>query len=237
MKTRILFKDAFSVIGKVGQGSAANAPTWISPIWNEAAPKFNEILHVIKRHDNGDAVGVWGAMNDIDEQNKRWNDTGKYMAGCEANVDAIAPNGWTKWIVPAQTYLVADCTMDTYGEIFGGICCSPNINIVGTVHERYPQPCNPSIIELYFPIASGMLICQSCSMPMSKPEDFGTEMDGCPNKDYCCHCYGRGAFFKEETMEQMIESCIPFCIDEYKSAEAARADMMKNFPKLKRWAK
>ncbi len=83
-----------------------------------------------------------------------------------------------------------------------------------------------------------MNICQSCAMPMGKPEEFGTEKDGAKNADYCCYCYVDGAFTKEETMEGMIETCIPFTLEAgvYKDAEAARADMMNIFPKLKRWA-
>ncbi|MCL2557504.1 MAG: zinc ribbon domain-containing protein [Treponema sp.] len=83
-----------------------------------------------------------------------------------------------------------------------------------------------------------MTICQSCSMPMTKPEDFGKEADGSASKDYCCHCYPKGAFNSpNETMEEMIETCIPFCREYYESDEAARADMTARFPKLKRWAK
>ena len=31
--------------------------------------------------------------------------------------------------------------------------------------------------------------CQSCGMPMEKPEDFGTSNDGGRNEEYCCYCY------------------------------------------------
>ena len=84
-----------------------------------------------------------------------------------------------------------------------------------------------------------MIFCQSCSMPLVKPEDFGTESDGSPSSEYCCHCYGNGAFFVDETMEEMIETCIQFVSNgnPYNSAEEARAAMQEFFPKLKRWAK
>lgn len=151
-----LYKDTFAVIGKAGQGSANNPHEWILPLWDEANAHFAEIIDVIRKDEKGAPLGVWGAMNDAEERNKRWGETGKYMAGCEADVDAAAPAGWTKWVVPAQTYLVADCTMDTYGEVFGEITNDPNIKITATVHERYPEPGNPNIVELYFPIAEGM---------------------------------------------------------------------------------
>lgn len=42
---------------------------------------------------------------------------------------------------------------------------------------------------------------------------------------------------KDETMEEMIESCIPFWINDSdcKTADDARNKMMKIFPNLKRW--
>lgn len=86
---------------------------------------------------------------------------------------------------------------------------------------------------------STAVFCQSCGMPLTKPEDYGTNKDNSRNREYCCHCYGNGAFFKEETMEEMIESCIPFVLNgqPYHSAEQARTAMQALFPTLKRWKK
>jgi predicted transcriptional regulator YdeE len=208
MNTRIIYKDAFSVVGKMGQGPAANPGVWILPLWENANAHFQEIGGLVRHSEDGGIAGVWGAMNDTDEQNKRWGEYGKYMAGCEADEDVQPPEGWTKWTIPAQTYLVADCTSDTYGEVFGRVTGDENISIVGTVHERYPEPGNPKLIELYFPIAAGMLFCQSCAMPMTKQEDFGTEADGGTSRDYCGYCYKQGRFETADTMEQVIEDCI-----------------------------
>jgi len=152
--TKYLYKDAFAVIGKVGQGPADNPQSWILPLWDAANAHFAEISGAIRKDENGVPL-VWGAMNDVGESNKRWGETGKYMAGCEAELDAQTPTGWAKWIIPAQTYLVAECTSDKYGEIFGSVTNDPSIEIVGTVHERYPQPGNPNVLELWFPVAAG----------------------------------------------------------------------------------
>ena len=80
-------------------------------------------------------------------------------------------------------------------------------------------------------------ICQSCGMPMVEEEHFGKNVDGQKNEDYCCYCYPNGAFSKDETMEEMIESCIPFMIKDGDCAdeETARAIMMEFLPNLKRW--
>lgn len=86
-----------------------------------------------------------------------------------------------------------------------------------------------------------MKICQSCGMPMSKPEEFGTNADGSKNEEYCCYCWVNGAFdgwCKDMTLEEMIENGIRFVI-EAKAAETeneARAMLKESIPKLKRWA-
>ena len=81
--------------------------------------------------------------------------------------------------------------------------------------------------------------CQSCAMPITEETHFGTNADGSKNADYCCYCYSEGRFAKEETMEEMIETCIPFTLEAgvYPDADAAREGMMAFFPTLKRWRK
>jgi len=236
MMRKYCYKDAFAVIGKMGQGAADKPQEWIAPLWPEAIAHFAEIEGLARKTESGAAL-CWGAMNDDAESNKRWGVTGKYMAGCETDVDAQPPEGWTKWVIPAQTYLVAEATQETYGDVFGTVTSDPAIEIVGTVHEFYPQPGNANVIELYFPVASGMVFCQSCAMPMMAATDFGSEADGSVSRDYCQYCYTNGSFAADETMEQMIESCVPFCREHYGSDEAARAAMQAVFPTLKRWAK
>jgi predicted transcriptional regulator YdeE len=164
MQKKIVYKDSFSVIGKMGQGPADDPKSWVTLLWEEATAHFSEIAQVIRKDENCAPVGVWGAMNDIGEQNRRWGESGKYMAGCEADANAAPPEGWVKWVIPAQNYLVVDCTLDSYGEIFGEIANDESITIVGTVHERYPEPGNPNVLELYFPIAAGDAL-----LPMRKP--------------------------------------------------------------------
>lgn len=79
-------------------------------------------------------------------------------------------------------------------------------------------------------------ICQSCAMIMG-PKDHGKNADGSVNKEYCRYCFPNGKFGKDETMEEMIESCIPFWLNDTdcKTAEDARRKMLTVFPNLKRW--
>ena len=81
-------------------------------------------------------------------------------------------------------------------------------------------------------------VCQSCAMIMSE-NDYGKNTDGSINKEYCKYCFPNGEFGKDETMEEMIESCISFWLndDDCKTEEDARNKMMKIFPNLKRWKK
>ncbi|MDT8716221.1 zinc ribbon domain-containing protein [Clostridium sp. 19966] len=83
------------------------------------------------------------------------------------------------------------------------------------------------------------LICQSCGMSISEEKFFGKNADGSKNEDYCCYCYPNGEFSKDETIEQMVESCIPFMIKdgECSDEETARSLLMEFIPNLKRWKK
>ena len=83
-----------------------------------------------------------------------------------------------------------------------------------------------------------MKFCQSCGMPLTKTEDFGTEKDGKLSEDYCVYCYKDGAFTADCTMEEMIEDCAPrmaqnmdWSVDECASLLGAI------LPTLRRWRK
>ncbi|MDL2284527.1 zinc ribbon domain-containing protein [Oxalobacter sp. OttesenSCG-928-P03] len=84
--------------------------------------------------------------------------------------------------------------------------------------------------------------CQSCCMPMTKPDDHGSNPDKTPSADYCRYCFQNGAFTREMDMEEMIEHCLKF-LDEYNkgaeetlSREDAAKQMRHVFPQLKRWS-
>lgn len=78
-------------------------------------------------------------------------------------------------------------------------------------------------------------ICQSCGMPM-KEEMYGTNADGSANAEYCKYCFENGAFHNPgETMEQMIETCVPFMVQEGIAEQDARAQLKAGLPRLKRW--
>jgi len=82
-------------------------------------------------------------------------------------------------------------------------------------------------------------VCQSCAMPMTKPDDFGTNGDGTKNGDYCSMCYVEGAFTEPKiTMEQMIEKVAAILVKHMNLPEDEAKEILKaTIPKLKRWMK
>ncbi|MCL2610929.1 MAG: zinc ribbon domain-containing protein [Defluviitaleaceae bacterium] len=82
------------------------------------------------------------------------------------------------------------------------------------------------------------IFCQSCGMPMTEENLHGKNKDGSKNEDYCCYCFPNGEFTNpNETLEQMIESCIPFIIEagEAPDEDSARKMCQEYMPNLKRW--
>jgi hypothetical protein len=82
------------------------------------------------------------------------------------------------------------------------------------------------------------VICQSCSMPMKIPSDYGTNADQSKNKEYCTYCLQNGKFTKPDiTMGEMIQGCIAIMV-KYGMPEAqAKKQMEVLIPTLKRWKK
>lgn len=81
-------------------------------------------------------------------------------------------------------------------------------------------------------------ICQSCAMPLSKPEDFGTNADGNKSEEYCFHCYQKGKFLDEGiTLQGKIDKNVKFAVQMGMPEETARNMAGKILPQLKRWSK
>jgi len=79
------------------------------------------------------------------------------------------------------------------------------------------------------------MICQSCGMPMTG-DLYGTNKDGSKNQEYCKYCYTGGAFHNpDETLEQMIDTCVPFMVEQGCSEGDARSQLNALLPQLKRW--
>ena len=158
-------KKSFIVIGKLGQGLTVESHNWIPMIWQEANNKFEEIRALAKTNNEGNILGIWGAMSDVSESFERWTDQGKYLAGCEVFEDATAPTGWTKWTIPSYKYAVVKCDQSTYQEKFNYMIQEylpdNNYSIVGAVHEYYDPEETNGVLYLYFPIEKNEEILRS----------------------------------------------------------------------------
>jgi len=82
------------------------------------------------------------------------------------------------------------------------------------------------------------IYCQSCGMPLSEESMYGKNADGTKNEDYCCYCYPNGVFASpNETLEEMIESCAPFLVEDgtCTDLDSAKKLLQEHLPTLKRW--
>lgn len=79
--------------------------------------------------------------------------------------------------------------------------------------------------------------CQSCGMPLLDEASLGTNADGSPNAEYCAYCYQHGDFTADLTMDEMIETCVPFMTQSHPELSPRQAHEMMRLvlPSLKRW--
>lgn len=114
MEIRKCVKESFTVIGK--EGSTDDGAGFIQRLWDDANTNFGEVAHLAKKDENGNLVGVWGAMTDQSRSFQPWSDgftKGLYLAGAECEDGVQAPAGWTKWIIPGFEYLYVECDHDS----------------------------------------------------------------------------------------------------------------------------
>ena len=145
-----IIKKAFVVIGK--EGSTLDGEGFIQKLWDDANGHFAQVAHLAKRDENGNLVGIWGAMSDLSHSFQPWEDgfsKGLYLAGVECVDNAEAPDGWTKWVIPGYEYLV----VENHDGAFVATIKKMNekgIALVGAVHD-YTDPATGKGY-LYFPI-------------------------------------------------------------------------------------
>ena len=136
MKIEQIVKDAVVVIGK--EGSTRDGQGFIQNLWADANAHFHEVQHLAKKDENGNLVGIWGAMSDFSRSFSPWENSfseGLYLAGVECDEHAQAPDGWTKWVVPSYEYL---CMESENGDTFPRVINymrENNIPLVGAVHD------------------------------------------------------------------------------------------------------
>lgn len=81
--------------------------------------------------------------------------------------------------------------------------------------------------------APKQLICQCCGMPL-EDEIVGHDKDGALNEDYCKWCYADGTYTYHD-MDDLIDTCVKFMLEQGFTEEQARAHMKATLPKLDYW--
>lgn len=136
MKLEKCIKESFTVIGK--EGSTNDGEGFIAKLWEDANSHFQEVAHIAKTDSNGNILGIWGAMSDFSHSFKPWENgftQGLYLAGIECLDDSEAPEGWTKWVIPAYEYLyVENEGGDTFSDVIEYLQKN-HISLAGAVHD------------------------------------------------------------------------------------------------------
>lgn len=145
-------KESFVVIGK--EGSTADGQGFIQNLWKNATENYSEIEELSKKDAEGTCVGFWGAMSNLERTFQPWEDNfskGLYLAGAECKDDAVAPDGWTKWVIPGYEYLYVESEgLDTFPKMIQYLS-ENNIALVGAVHDFTCPKSKKNY--MFFPIA------------------------------------------------------------------------------------
>ena len=124
------------MIGK--EGNTDQGEGFIQRLWEEANGRFDQVAALAKLDENGNLVGVWGAMTDERRLFLPWEENfskGLYLAGVECEADAQPPEGWVKWQIPGFEYLQAENKGDNVFADTLAYMQKNNIPLVGAVQE------------------------------------------------------------------------------------------------------
>ena len=150
MNVEKVSKNSFTVIGK--EGSTLDGEGFIQRLWQDVNGHFEEIEGLAKRDEQGNLVGVWGAMSDLTRSFRPWDDFSKglYLAGAECRDDAAAPEGWVKWVIPAYESLgVEHENNQTFAEMIKYMRGN-NLSLAGAVNDFTDPKTGKNY--MYFPI-------------------------------------------------------------------------------------
>lgn len=150
MDIKTCIKESFCVIGK--EGSTIDGDGFIQKLWADANNHFSEIEAIVKKDENGNPVGFWGAMSDFSRSFQPWHNfsEGLYLAGAEVINSAEAPEGWIKWVIPSYEYLYAKAGDNTFTEMTTYLQES-NLRLAGAVND-FICPSENGQLYVFFPI-------------------------------------------------------------------------------------
>ena len=136
MKIEKCMKEGFCVIGK--EGSTNDGAGFVQVLWQDANGHFDQVAPLAKKDEQGNLVGIWGAMSDLNRRFLPWEDgfsRGLYLAGVECDAEADAPEGWVKWTVPGFEYLRVEADgPDVFPKMIAYLQ-ENNLPLAGAVHD------------------------------------------------------------------------------------------------------
>lgn len=142
LKISMVERGPIAIIGREGYGDAAKGGQWVPPLWRDMQLHMSEIAPLVKHDETGKPAGIWGAMSDAGRRFFPWESDGLYLAGLEVDLDAAAPSGWSKWVLPAFKYLTVECTPQTYGPALQQTLLHElpdcGLELAAAVQEFYP---------------------------------------------------------------------------------------------------
>lgn len=162
MEYKFVDLPELAIIGK--EGLCTEEKNIVQDLWREANSHFDEVAALGMKEAGGSYVGFWGAMSDESRAFQPWSNQfsrGLYLAGVEAYTDSVAPEGWTKWILPARKYLVVEVDpsqyADTFYTVINHLIPQKRLKLSGAVCD-YTEPATGKN-KLFFPV----VFLQDCS--------------------------------------------------------------------------
>lgn len=151
MEYTTIVKESFVVIGK--EGSSRDGVGFVDKLWNKFYKDFKQIKNLVKRDEEGNVVGIWGAMSDFKRTFAPWENDftkGLYLAGVECKEDAVAPKGWVKWVIPSYEYICVEVVDEfTFEDVIYELE-DEGIELAGSVHDFICPETGKNY--MYFPI-------------------------------------------------------------------------------------
>ena len=151
MEYTTIIKESFVVIGK--EGSSRDGAGFVDKLWNKFYKDFKQIKHLVKKDEEGNVVGIWGAMSDFKRTFAPWENDftkGLYLAGVECKEEAVAPKGWVKWVIPSYEYICVEVVDEfTFEDVIYELE-DEGIELAGSVHDFICPETGKNY--MYFPI-------------------------------------------------------------------------------------
>lgn len=142
------------VIGKEGRGLAEEGASWVPALWDQVNDHFEELIVSLTGQEQ-ESLHLWGLMSDGKEWLEPWQNEGRYLAGVQVTKEAIVPEGWTCWELPAKSYLTVKANGDKIEEatnlMLGEIFPLEKLELAGAIQEHYLPEFAQGEVELYFP--------------------------------------------------------------------------------------